>query len=102
MPLISEISSAVWKIFVEIDLLWQFGDKFRVIALASNFKNMLVGNWAFDISNLDGKVNSIFFCLEWSEKSINILDFIWTQSSFRILNLEYSEIIVVRVQRFKR
>lgn len=53
---------------------------------------------ALNIADLNWQVDSILFCLKWSEKGINVLSIVGRESTLRILYLEDSEIVVALVK----
>lgn len=56
---------------------------------------------ALNVADLDWQVDSILFCLERSEKGINVLSIVGRESTLWILYLEDSEIVIALVKGFE-
>ena len=73
LPFLTNVSSALGQVFVELNLLRLFVLVLWVIASASQFQNWLLITRAFNVADLDWQVNSVVLGLERSEEHVDVL-----------------------------
>ena len=101
MSLFSDISSAIWEIFIEwyflrleVLVLW-------VVASSSEHEAVRMWAWTFDITDLDWEINSVLLGFKRSEQGVDVLGVIWSQSAFWILNFENSKVEIALIERLE-
>jgi len=101
LSLLSDVCSTFRQILVELNLFGLLVLLFWVVALSSQFQDVRMWAWSFDIANLDRKVNCVLLGFQRSEQRVNVLSIVGSQRALRVLDFKNSKLEVIGVQSFK-
>ena len=76
LTFLTNVSSALGQVFIELNLLRLFVLILWVIASASQFQNWLLITRAFNVADLDWQVQSVLLGLERTEQGENVADLV--------------------------
>ena len=95
LPFLSQEGSTARQVNVEGHLSWLLLEVIPVEAMSSELEEVLLLAGAFNVADLNGQVDCVLLDLQGSEEGVDVLRVVRSKSTFWVLDLEDSEIVVI-------
>ena len=92
------MGSAHGKVFVELHFVGFLS--FLTIACSAETKRVWFHRGAFNVTNLDGEIKRVLLGFERAEQSEDVTDLVRLESTFGVLDLEDTEVVILLIELF--